>query len=80
MADLSYNVKIEVLRNDLGSSEEKVSNIAFDGVTIGDCNPDGEDYDCTFFDCTETLNNATVSSSKGYIIASFTYAKASSKI
>ena len=70
---LSYNVKVEILRNDLGHSGEKVSNIAFDGVNVGDCKPDGDDYDCTFFDCVQTIKNEAISSPDGSITAALTY-------
>ena len=43
-----YRLKVEVLRNDLADSDEKGADIALDGVSIGDCNPDGSDLDCTF--------------------------------
>ena len=45
-----FAVTVEILRNDLGSASERVTAIRIDGVKIGDCNPDGGDYDCTFFD------------------------------
>ena len=51
-----YLVKVEILRNDLGSASERVTAIRVDGVDIGGCNPDGGDYDCTFFDCGSQLN------------------------
>ena len=71
--NLDYDVRIEVLRNDLGENDERVSKITFDGVTIGDCNPDGSDYDCTFFDCRDTIQNAQVSSETGSIRVALTY-------
>ena len=43
--------QVEVLRNDLGSADEKVSSIKLNGTPIGSCNPDGGDYDCTFYNC-----------------------------
>ena len=70
---LKYNVKVEVLRNDLGEPNEKVSKITFDGAVIGDCNPDGGDYDCTFFDCQDSIQNSTVSSESGSILVALTY-------
>ena len=70
---VDYSVKVEVLRNDLGSSSEKVSRIALNGHTIGDCNPDGDDFDCTFFDCSQTISSKSISSSTGSIDVSFTY-------
>ena len=71
--DVTYSLKVEVLRNDLGSKSEKVSDIQLDGVTIGDCNPDGGDYDCTFFDCGQSLTKTTITSSSGSIIAALAY-------
>ena len=71
--DIVYSIKIEVLRNDLGDFSEKVSSIALNGEFIGDCNPDGGDYDCTFFDCARTLSTKRISSINGSIFASLTY-------
>ena len=47
----SYSVSIKVLRNGLGNADAKVSKIKLNGQNIGECNPDGLDDDCTFFDC-----------------------------
>ena len=71
--NLDYDVRIEVLRNDLGENDERVSKITFDGVTIGDCNPDGSDYDCTFFDCRNTIRNSQVFSESGSIRVALKY-------
>ena len=71
--NLDYSVKVEVLRNDLGSHSEKVSKISFDGVVFGDCNPDGEDYDCTFFDCKQSIQKLPLSSKTGSILVALTY-------
>jgi hypothetical protein len=35
----TYNVQVEILRNDLGSASERVTAIRVDGVDIGGCNP-----------------------------------------
>ena len=52
--------KVEQLRNDLASGDEKVNqyrvgNKMASGSTsfrgLGGCNPDGGDYDCDFFTC-----------------------------
>ena len=53
-----YTVNVEILRNDLDSSDEKVQDITLDGRSIGECNPDGGDYDCTFFNCPITSASA----------------------
>ena len=73
LPNISYRLKVEVLRNDLGHSDEKVSNITFDGVSVGSCNPDGDDYDCTFFDCEETIENTTIKSTNGSFLAKLTF-------
>ena len=70
---VDYSIKVEVLRNDLGQSAEKVSRIALNGRSIGECNPDGDDYDCTFFDCSQTISDKSISSTNGSIVASLTY-------
>jgi len=51
IAGVEYDVSVEVLRNDLGSSDEYVSDITLEGKSLGSCNPDGNDYDCTFYRC-----------------------------
>jgi len=63
--------KVEVLRNDLGSSNEKVSSIKIGGVELGECNPDGGDYDCTFYDCGKT-HSFTATSSELEVEMTFT--------
>ena len=70
---VDYYLKIEVLRNDLESDDERVSKITIDGVEVGDCNPDGGDYDCTFFNCQDSLQYQVVSSINGSISVAFTY-------
>ena len=70
---IEYSIQVEVLRNDLGDSTEKVTKIKINGETIGDCNPDGGDYDCTFFNCAQTITTKRISSPDGTIFASFTY-------
>jgi hypothetical protein len=46
-----YDVKVEVLRDDLGQASEYMKKLMVDGTDRGECHPDGNDYDCTFFDC-----------------------------
>ena len=62
---VTYSLKVEVLRNDLGDSNEKVASITVDGREVGKkdgaaCNPDGGDSDCTFFDCEAQLSENLV--------------------
>ena len=64
---LKYEIKVEVLRNDLAGDWEKVSAITVNGVNIGECNPDGTDDDCTFYDCNSSLTQTTVSSQNDFI-------------
>ena len=66
-----YTVNVEILRNDLASSSEKVQDITLDGISIGGCNPDGNDFDCTFFNCPITsasvVSQGTNSIEKKYV-------------
>ena len=39
------------MRTDTDAIDEKVSDIRVDGRSIGGCNPDGEENQCTFYDC-----------------------------
>lgn len=71
--NVTYDVNVEVLRNDLGSHSEKVTKITLDDVIIGDCNPDGGDYDCTFYNCKQSINDILVSSETGSILVALTY-------
>lgn len=52
--ETDYVISFEILQNDLASPSEKVLAATVDGTNIlegGECNPDGDDFDCTFFDC-----------------------------
>ena len=71
--NLLYNVKVEVLRNDLGDAHEKLSQISFDGINFGECNPPGDDYACDFFDCKSGLQKTEISSTTGNINVALTY-------
>ena len=66
---LKYKLKVEILRNDLGSANEYVSEITLNGKRFGGCNPDGQDYDCTFYDCASDLIQNTIASNTGSINA-----------
>lgn len=66
---MRYEIKFEVLLNDLGSANEKVSGIKFNRISLGECNPSCEgmtesecDYACTFYDCTPYLNSRIATS------------------
>ena len=56
VAGAQYTVQVEILRNDLGSGygSEYVPAIYVDGTDIGWCAPDGGDYDCTFYTCSNS--------------------------
>jgi hypothetical protein len=47
----TYKATVEVLRDDLGHDSEYVKSIRLAGVDLGECHPDGGDYDCTWFTC-----------------------------
>ena len=64
-----YRLLLEVLLNDLGGTEEKVSDIKFNEIPLGECNPlcDGMterecDYACLFYDCSSQLQDTVVTS------------------
>ena len=64
-----YRLKFEVLLNDLGGPNEKVSKIEFNGISLGECNPKCEgmtqnecDYACIMYDCSSELDNTIVTS------------------
>ena len=50
-----YRVKLEVMRTDMDTKDEKVSDIRVNGRSIGGCNPIGRD-DCSFYDCSSNEN------------------------
>merc|ERR1712224_463342 len=64
--NVAYSVKFELLRNDLGAASEKASDILVDGTSLGECNPDGGDYDCTFFNC-PVPSGTTITSVTGIV-------------
>ena len=68
-----YWIKLEVLQNDLADSDEKVSRIEIDGKNIGECNPTGGDFDCTFFNCAPDLLSNQISSENGRLKVKLTY-------
>ena len=77
---IKYYIKLEVLMNDLGASNEKVSDIVFNGISIGECNPDCGimtepecDYACIFYDCTPFLTSNTISSATESLDVKLTY-------
>ena len=64
-----YRLRFEVLLNDLGGIDEKVSKIEFNDVPMGECNPLCEgmtetecDNACIFYDCSSQLDNTIVTS------------------
>ena len=56
VAGVQYTVQVEILRNDLGGGygSEYVTAIYVGNTDIGWCAPDGGDYDCTFFTCSNS--------------------------
>ena len=70
---VTYSIGMEVLRNDLGSANERVSGVTFNGQSIGACNPDGGDYDCTFYNCNSELTTSTYTATSDTINVDLTY-------
>ena len=50
-----YDLTIEILRTDTGDSSE-YADIILDGNSLGKCNPDGDDGDCTWYTCSNLLS------------------------
>ena len=54
MKGVYYMVTAHVLRNDMGSSSERLTMLTLDGKSVlpkGGCNPPGSDYACDFWQC-----------------------------
>ena len=76
---MPYTVMAQVLRNDMGSTSEKLSSITMDGVQIlskGDCNPPGHDHDCDFWTC-PTVTGKPVLSQTGSIAVTLDFKETS---
>ena len=71
----SYLMKLEVLQSDLSDSDEKVSGIEINGESLGECNPDGGDQDCTFFDCAQHLLTNEIVSEDSSLQVKLTFQK-----
>ena len=68
-----YEIRFEVLRNDLGDDGEEVKYIKIDGETVGRCKPPGGDQECDFYDCTSNLETKEVTSISGTISVELEY-------
>jgi hypothetical protein len=68
-----YMAKYEVLRSDLGDSDEKVKEVTLDGQNIGGCQPPGGDYLCDFWQCPSPLNDRVITSGSGTIAVDMVY-------
>ena len=68
-----YELRFEVLRNDLGDDGEEVKYIRIDGETVGRCKPPGGDQECDFYDCSSDLERKEISSSSGILSVELTY-------
>ena len=69
---VEYSYKFEILRDDLGDSDEHAT-ITFNGKLMGICNPPGNDDDCDFYDCGSDLTGETVTCKGGSIDVVATY-------
>ena len=70
-----YDFDWSVLRSDLGDSSEKVNSLTLNGTTIDGCNPPGNDYDCDFYDCTDSLIRKVKADKNGKINVKANYVK-----
>ena len=70
---VTYSIVMEVLLNDLGDAGEKVSGVTFNGHSIGGCNPDGGQYNCTFYNCARELTSRNYTATSDTINVDATY-------
>eukprot|EP00937_MAST-01D_sp_MAST-1D-sp2_P001110 g1110.t1 len=62
-----YRIGVEVLRNDLANYHERVKSITVGGTNMGECRPDGADFDCTFFRCPFDTTTVVTASASGTV-------------
>ena len=67
-----YSIAWQVLRSDLASSSENVVDVQLDSLSVGGCNPPGEDYACDFYDCTGS-STQYITSATGVINVAATF-------
>ena len=70
--DVKYTIAVHVLQNGLKDTDANV-NIIVEGNSIGTCNPDGNNNDCSFYDCSSTVTSRVYSSSSGKISVDLQY-------
>jgi hypothetical protein len=68
-----YTIGVEVLRNDLGHDSEYVKSVTVGGTNLGECKPDGGDYDCTFFQCPFNTMTVVTASASGTVPVSMVF-------
>ena len=68
-----YSVDVEVLRSGLADTNSKIYDIKIDGISIGECNPTGSDYDCDFYECGTIPGTKIFSSSTGHFVVELDY-------
>ena len=74
-----YEIQIEILKNDLGKDDKKVTSIKVDGKDIGDCYPSVYDETCGFYDCSLHLKSKYIFSPTGVIHVEMYYSRHSQK-
>ena len=75
LRNTSYEIKIEILKNDLGTDDKKMTVIKVDGTSIGNCYSSGENDVCSFYDCSFHLTSKHIISSTGVFDFEFIYSK-----
>ena len=70
--DVKYTIAVHVLQNGLEDSDANV-NIIVEGNSIGTCNPDGNNNDCSFYDCSSHVTSRVYSSPSGKISVELQY-------
>ena len=75
-----YTLQIHALRSGLASSNAKISKIVIDGINVGhECNPDGKDTDCDFYNCGSAIGNTRFGSTSGKLSVELEYEKNSAE-
>ena len=72
-ANRDYSLQVEVLRSGLGDATAMISSIKVDGIYVGQCNPDGSDTDCDFFNCGSAIGSKVFSSKTGKLSVELEY-------
>ena len=75
LRNTSYEIQIEILKNDLVTDDKKIAALKVDGTLIGNCYSSGENDVCSFYDCSFHLTSKHIISSTGVLEFEFIHSK-----